>query len=202
MSFTIHAGQSINLNTPAKLAGAATPLTDFVIGLTWGEVFAEDKNANTIDVDAMVLLLNADGQVTGDHDFIFYNQLSHPSGGVIHNGDDIIGGTIDETIQIHIDRLPESIVEIALLMSIDDAITNGARFHLIENPTVFVLTTDNNGELDELCNSPIVVANPETVTTAIVARLSKKHDGWYFNATSTGYVDGLRNCLLSVGVNV
>ena len=33
--------------------------------------------------------LDANGQCTGDHDFIFYNQLKHTSGGVIHRGDDL-----------------------------------------------------------------------------------------------------------------
>ena len=194
MPFTIQSGQSINLSTAAQLADVA-PLTSFVIGLTWEEDYAGDAS---FDADAMVVLLDANGQCTGDHDFIFYNQLKHTSGGVIHRGDDLIGGTMDEIVEVHLDKLSDDIVEIAFIMSIHEGDTNNQGFDLIVKPTAFILSMDN----EVLCDYAITVENAKEVHIAIVARLKKEADGWHFNATSTGFTGNLGECVRSFGINV
>ena len=195
MPFTIQSGQSINLNTAAQLAGATSPLTSFAIGLAWEDDYAGD---DSFDIDAMVLLLDASGQCTGDHDFIFYNQLEHTSGGVRHSGDDLMGGTIDETVEIHLDKLPDDIVEIAFIMSIFEGDSNNHGFDLVAKPTAFILSMDN----EELCDYAIKVENAKDVHIAIVSRLKKEDDGWHFKATSTGFSGSLGECVRSFGINV
>jgi len=195
MPFSIQSGQSINLNTAAKLTGATPPLTSFVIGLAWDDDYAGD---DFLDVDAMVVLLDANGQCTGDHDFIFYNQLKHPSGGVIHRGDDLTGGTIDETVEVHLEKLPDDIVAISFIMSIDNGDGKNQGFDLVAKPTAFVLSMDN----EELCDYGITVENAKDVHIAVVATLKKETDGWYFNATSTGFTGSLGECIRSFGINI
>ena len=195
MPFTIQSGQSINLNTAAQLAGATPPLTSFIIGLAWNDDYAGE---DFFDVDAMVVLLDANDQCTGDHDFIFYNQLKHPTGGVIHRGDDLIGGTMDEIVEVHPDKLPDDIVKIAFIMSIHEGDTNNQGFDLIVKPTAFILSMDN----EVLCDYAITVESAKEVHIAIVARLKKEVDGRCFNATSTGFKMSLVECIRSFGINV
>jgi tellurium resistance protein TerD len=117
---------------------------------------------------------------------------------MIHHGDDLLGGTIDETVEVHLDKLPEHIVEIAFIMSINDGDSKGQGFDLVEKPTAFVLSMDN----EELCDYAITVENSKEVHIAIVARLKRENDGWHFNATSTGFTGNLGDCIRSFGINV
>lgn len=194
MPFSIQSGQSININTAAQLAGFPSSLTSFIIGLTW----KDDLTTDDFDIDAMVVLLNDNGQCTGHQDVVYYNQLKHPSGAVVHHGDDLTVGTLDETMEIHLSKLPQDIVEIAFIMSIFEGDSNDQGFDLVVQPTAFILSMDNK----ELCDYAITVENANEVHTAIVARLKKEDDGWHFKGTSTGFAGSVADCLKSFGIDV
>ena len=96
MPFTIQSGQSINLNTAAQLAGGTVPLTSFIIGHFW----EEDYVMLTPWFFYSMPMVNALGIMISSSTISF----NHTSGGVIHRGDDLLGGTIDETVEVHLDN--------------------------------------------------------------------------------------------------
>lgn len=64
--------------------------------------------------DTCLFLLNAQGKVSGDSDFIFYNNLSSPEGAV-----KLVTGSQQSSIEIALDRVPANISKIAITVVID-----------------------------------------------------------------------------------
>src|SRR5689334_2490718 len=64
------------------------------------------------DVDASALLLQADGKVASDADFVFYNQPDHASGRVKHAGKHT-GATSYDVIDIDLSGLPADVERVA-----------------------------------------------------------------------------------------
>src|SRR5689334_19516318 len=67
------------------------------------------------DVDLSALLLQENGKVAGDADFVFYNQPTHTSGAVRHTGKQ---GAAD-SVEIDLARLPGSVARVLLAASAD-----------------------------------------------------------------------------------
>ena len=78
----------------AEDAGVSGGLTKILVGLGW-DVNRYDGGAQ-FDLDAAAFCLTDSGKVSGQNDFIFYGNLTHPSGGIQHLGDNLTGdGTGD-----------------------------------------------------------------------------------------------------------
>src|SRR4051812_5266552 len=67
------------------------------------------------DVDASALLLQADGRVSSDDDFVFYNQPVHASGAVRHAGKTAGMDTIDVVLS----SVPQPVERVVLAASAD-----------------------------------------------------------------------------------
>ncbi|EER1546265.1 TerD family protein [Escherichia coli] len=72
--------------------------------------------------DTCLFMLNAQGKVSGDSDFIFYNNLSSPEGAVR-----LVTGSQQASIEIALDRVPANVSKIAITVVIDgeDTISSG-----------------------------------------------------------------------------
>ncbi|MDP4156721.1 MAG: TerD family protein, partial [Bacillota bacterium] len=57
-------------------------LTKVIVGLGWDT--NKYSGGQDFDLDASAFLTDENGKVIQDNDFIFYNNLVHPSGGVEH----------------------------------------------------------------------------------------------------------------------
>ena len=78
MSVSLSKGGNVSLSKEAP------GLTRILVGLGW-DVRATD--GAEFDLDASVFLLNTDGRVRSDSDFIFYNNLTSADGSVEHTAD-------------------------------------------------------------------------------------------------------------------
>ncbi len=80
MGVNLAKGQRVSLDKNMNMA---------LIGLGW------DTNrydgGKDFDLDASAFLLNADGKVRKDEDFIFYGNLKSSDGSVTHTGDNLTG---------------------------------------------------------------------------------------------------------------
>ena len=63
-------------------------LREVLVGLGWE---ARSTTGADFDLDASLFMVQENGKVRGDHDFIFYNQLTSPCGAVEHTGDNKTG---------------------------------------------------------------------------------------------------------------
>ena len=173
-------------------------LSRIIVGLGW-DVNKYDGGAD-FDLDAAAFLLGADGKVTSDSDFVFYNNLRHSSGSVTHTGDNLTGEGEgdDEVIKVDLARVPANIHKIAFTVTIYDAEARRQNFGQVSNSYIHIIDETNNHELLRYD----LGEDFSTETALVVGELYKHNGEWKFSATGSGYKGGLRALCLDFGVNV
>ncbi|MDT4920071.1 MAG: hypothetical protein QOI15_973 [Pseudonocardiales bacterium] len=139
------------------------------------------------DVDASALLLRDDGRVSGDDDFVFYNQPRHPSGAVRHTGK---SATVD-AIEVDLAGLSKQVDKVALAASSD-----GGTFGKVPDLKLTVF---------DLASGKPLVEFPMTATdeTAFVTgELYRRAGEWKFRAVGQGYASGLAGLAGDYGISV
>ncbi|WP_144547303.1 TerD family protein [Bacillus sp. X1(2014)] len=173
-------------------------LTKVVVGLGW------DTNryhgGNDFDLDASAFLADANGRVVNDSDFIFYNQLVHPSGSVEHTGDNRTGegDGDDEQIKIDFSKVPSHVHRIAITVTIHDAEARFQNFGQVSNAFVRLVDEDTENEILRFD-----LGEDFSVETAVVFCELYRHNGdWKFNAIGSGFAGGLAALCRNYGLEV
>ena len=107
---------------------ARPPHAALTITISW--------RAGDHDLDASAILLNRDGRVRSDADFVFYNQPVTPDGAVRHTATTPGGATSTETLHIAIDNLTPDVHRIVAAVSVD-----GGRLADVHDLVVTATTT-------------------------------------------------------------
>ena len=173
-------------------------LSKLIVGLGW-DVNQYDGGAD-FDLDAAAFLLDANGKVTSDADFVFYNNLKHASGSVEHTGDNLTGEGEgdDEVLKVDLSKVPANISKIDFTVTIYDAETRMQNFGQVSNAYIHVLDETNGVELIRFD-----LGEDFSVETAIVVGELYRHNGeWKFNAIGPGFAGGLYALGKNFGVNV
>jgi len=192
MSISLVKGQKIDLT---KGNGG---LNSVVFGLGW------DTNKydgdNDFDLDVSVFLTDATGKVTGEQDFIFYNQTSHPSGAVVYSGDNRNGEGAgdDETMKVDLSKVPTNIEKISFVATIHEAEARLQNFGMVDNSYIRAYNTDTNEELFKY-----ELNEDFSLETGIIAGELYRHNGeWKFAAVGSGYAGGLTTIARNFGLNI
>ncbi|MFF7340295.1 TerD family protein [Streptomyces sp. NPDC008163] len=146
----------------------------------------------TPDVDASALLLLGSGKVRNDGDFVFYNQASHSSGAVRHEGKRTAGGTATDTLAVDLARVEPAIDRVVLAASAD-----GGTFGRVSGLHVRVLDAMNGAELARFDSSDATVE-----TAFILGELYRRQGAWKFRAVGQGYGSGLEGLATDFGISV
>ena len=119
-------------------------LTKVVVGLGW-DVNAFDTGGD-FDLDAAAFLLADTGKITKSEDFVFYGNLTHPSGSVKHLGDNRTGAGEgdDEQIKVDLSAVPADITKIAFTATIYEAEQRNQNFGQVSN--AFIRTMKKQGK--------------------------------------------------------
>jgi stress response protein SCP2 len=149
--------------------------------LTW------TGGAGVPDVDASALLLRADGRVSEDTDFVFYNQPRHPNGAVRHVGKT---GTTD-TLEIDLAALPGEVERVVLAASAD-----GGTFGSVPGLRLVVSELASGAPVAEFA---ITAA---TETAIVGGELYRRAGQWKFRAVGQGYDSGLAGLATDFGISV
>lgn len=192
MPISLQKGQKVDLTK-----GHAN-LVKIGVGLGW------DTNrydgGYDFDLDAAAFLLGANGKVTADEDFVFYNNLSHYSESVVHQGDNLTGAGDgdDEQIIVDLGKVPNKIDKIAFTVTIHEADQRRQNFGQVSNAFIRIFNSDNEEELIRYD-----LGEEFSVETAVVVgELYRMGSEWKFNAIGSGFKGGLRALCLNFGVNV
>ena len=96
-------------------------LKNVVVGIGW-DINAFDTGGD-FDLDAAAFCLTDSGKVSDQKDFVFYGNLTHPSGAIQHMGDNLTGAGDgdDEQIKIDLSKIPANITKIAFTVTIYEA---------------------------------------------------------------------------------
>lgn len=185
------AGQRVDLTK-------GTGITKVNVALGWDTNKYHGKQ--DFDLDVVAFLAQETGKVRDDQDFVFYNNLEHTSGAVIHTGDNLTGegDGDDETIYIDFDKVPAHVEKIAIAVTIHDADRRSQNFGMVSNAYVRVDDATNNEALIQYD----LGEDFSSETSLVVCELYKHLGEWKFNAIGAGYGNGLAGLVKDYGLQV
>ena len=173
-------------------------LSKVVVGLGW-DVNQFDTGGD-FDLDATAFLLTDAGRVSRQEDFIFFGNLTHPTGCVSHQGDNLtgVGEGDDEQIKVDLSLVPANISKIAFAVTIYEAEERRQNFGQVNNAFIRIYDETNGNEILRYD-----LGEDFSIETAAIFGELYKHNGeWKFNAIGSGYQGGLAAICASYGVDV
>ncbi len=190
MSISLQKGQKVSLTKENS------SLNKVVIGLGWDQakpsggggllksVFAS-KPAD-IDCDASALMLK-NGKLSDNRDIIYFGNLRHYSGSVIHMGDNLTGAGDgdDEQIVIELANVPAEYDKIVFVVNIYQAVKRNQNFGMIENAFIRIVDSGTN---KELCIYNLS-ENYNGMTAMIFGEVYRNNGEWKFNAIGQATTD-------------
>ncbi|MFJ8989716.1 CAP domain-containing protein [Streptomyces sp. NPDC102279] len=132
--------------------------------------------------DVSALVTDADGQVRGDGDFVFYNQTSAP--GVRLDGDRL---TVDPA------RLRPGADRVTVVVSPADP---GTPLGRLPSPALLVSASDGRAV------ARFTPPRPQAETVLLLAELYRRGTAWKLRALGQGYADGLAGVARDFGIEV
>lgn len=167
-------------------AGAAVPEKKGLLGL-----FKKAASApkHEIDIDASVFLVGKDGKVRKD-DVVYFGNKTHKSGAVVHQGDNLVGGTMNgmedsEQINVDLSKVPQDIRTLAFVVNIYDCASRRQHFGMIRNAYIRIVDQDTKAELARYS----LTDDYANLTSIIVGEASRTAAGWAFDAVGEGRHD-------------
>lgn len=172
-------GQNISISQQSP-APAAVEIT-----LNW------EPASTPLTLDSSAFALNAQGKVRGDDDFIFYNQLTLPGGGVQRASD-------GRSFTIVFAKLPAGIERLVIALTIDQGQRRGQSFGQLSQV---------RADLRDAASKAPLAAFPLTTkmmaeTALIVSEFYLRNGEWKFRAVGQGFVGGLGPLARQYGVDV
>lgn len=183
MSVNLQKGQKIDLTK-----GGGGGLRSVMVGLGWDEaprsggLFGLGK-PKPIDCDASVILCGANGKVVSlntNDSLVYYGNLKHPSGAIVHQGDNLTGEGEgdDEQIMVNLPQIPASIDKMVFVVNIYDANVRKQHFGMIKNAFIRLVDMDRRTEICKFDLSE----NYNNMTGLVVGEIYRRNGEWKFNA--------------------
>lgn len=173
-------------------------LSRVVVGLGWD--VNQFDTGGAFDLDTAAFLLTDSGKVSGSEDFVFFGNLTHPSGAVQHMGDNLTGAGDgdDEQIKLNLQQIPDHITKIAFTVTIYEADIRHQNFGQVNNAFIRIYNAENGEELLRYD----LGEDFSIETAAVFGELYKNNGEWKFNAIGSGYQGGLAALCANYGVDV
>ena len=180
-----------------SLTKEAPSLRNVLVGLGWD---ARATAGSAFDLDASVFLCNAAGKVSGESDFVFYNNLRSTDGSVEHLGDNRDGGGDgdDEAIRVDLARLRPDVQKLSFCVTIHEADTRRQNFGMVSNGFIRIVNDATRAEIARFDLSE----DASVETTMIFGEIYRHGSDWKFRAVGQGMAGGLGELAASMGVNV
>ena len=191
MAISLQKGGNVSLSKEAP------GMSRTLLGLGWD---TRSTDGTDFDLDASAFLLDANGRVRSDGDFIFYNNLRSAEGSVEHTGDNRTGAGDgdDEALKVDLSRIPAEVHKVAFCVTIHDAEARRQNFGMVANAFIRVVNADNNQEV-----ARYDLSEDASVETAMTfGELYRNGAEWKFRAVGQGFKGGLGPLARNYGVNV
>ncbi|TQK43003.1 tellurite resistance protein TerA [Streptomyces sp. SLBN-118] len=143
------------------------------------------------DVDASALLL-VSGKVRSDADFVFYNQPTHTSGAVRHEGKQTAPDGVRDQVWVDLARVEPTIEKIVLAASADRG-----SFGQVPGLYIKVLDAGSGAEIARYDSQDATVE-----TAFVLGELYRRQGAWKFRAVGQGYSTGLEGLATDFGITV
>lgn len=187
----ISLGKGDNISLTKGASGALTTVT---VGLGWQP---RSTSGEDYDLDAMAIAVGRNGKVlrpTMPNDFVFYSQLSNPDGTIVHQGDDLTGGSgggvgaDDEQIKINLAGMSPAIDKVVIVVAIYEAAARRQNFGQVSDAFIRIVDEADGRELTRYDLSE----EAASVSTMIFGELYRAagHE-WKFRAVGEGRPEGI-----------
>lgn len=167
--------QGDDLNITAK----DPTLHTILIGAGWD---LNAFNADAIDLDLSIFLLDRNGQTQADQDFIFYNQTDANDGAIKHNGDSRTGAGDgdDESITIDLRGVSFDVIQIPVVISIYKGYEKEQNLGMVRGMYIRVVNFENG---HELCRFELDELLAEKTEIGMIAGyINREGPKWHFKA--------------------
>lgn len=181
MSVSLQKGQKVELK---KDTGGT--LSQVMVGLGWDEAQPEKggflkslfSNAEDFDCDASAIICK-NGKLVSSTDLVYFGNLNHKTGAVMHMGDNLTGAGEgdDEQIMVNLQQLPAEYDKIVFVVNIFEAQSRHQHFGMIRN--AYIRICDDTGK--EMCRYNLS-ENYDNMTAMIFGELYRHNGAWKFNA--------------------
>ena len=193
MAVNLKKGQRVDLTK------GNSSLKRVIVGLGWDEVqkksggfFASLLNGapQDIDCDASAILISDNGKCKDSSDVVFYNNLQHKTGSIVHQGDNLTGAGDgdDEQVKVFLQDVPSMYQKIVFVVTIYQAYERHQHFGMIKNAFIRIVDADTNKELCRYNLSDDDTYNGKT--GMIFGELYRHGSEWMFNAIGEATNDG------------
>ncbi len=153
------------------------PLSKIVVGVGWDP----SLSYNNMDIDSSVFLVGG-----GKLDIVYFGDLEHPSGSVIHHGDNLTGegggNSDDENITVELQKVPREFDKLFFVLNIYNCVDRGQKFRDVRN--MYIRLYDQTGRrplIEYKVNSKV-----ENDTALILGVAIRRGSGWSFKAIGDG----------------
>lgn len=189
MAVNLSKGGRVNLEKEAP------GLQNVLLGLGWD---VRKTDGADFDLDASVLMLDANDKAIGESAFIFYNNTTSGCGTVVHQGDNRTGAGEgdDEVITVALAKVPENVQKMTIAVTIHDADARGQNFGQVDNAFIRVANNDNNEDIARYD----LTEDYSAETSLIFGELYRKDGDWRFAAKGDGFAGGLSAYLATYGI--
>ncbi|WP_181789836.1 TerD family protein, partial [Streptomyces phytophilus] len=154
--------------------------------------------AGVPDVDACVILLDDNGRVRSDADFVFYNQPRHPSGLARKLPKKRQGEGLTDSVEAQLTRQDPSVDRMVLVASADGGTLTRVRSLRVE--------LHDAGSGDAAGGEPFAYVDIQpdggASSALICGELRRAGGGWQFRAVTKGYGTGLVGVAGEFGISV
>lgn len=188
---------SLSKGGRVSLSKEAPGLKNIHIGLGW-DINATSTGSD-FDLDASVFMLDANGKVVSDSDFIFFNNLKSQDGSVEHTGDNLTGegDGDDEVINVDLSKVDAKYNSLAITVTIHEAEARKQNFGQVSNAFVRIVNKADNKELAKFELDEDYSAE----TAVLFGTVYRKDNEWRFKAEGNGFNNGLKGFCDMYGVN-
>lgn len=168
------------------------------IGVGWEA--PTEKEGFPVDIDLSAFILNMNGRVRRDTDFIFYNNLETDEGAIKHTGDSTDGDAEgdDEVIEIDLDAMGFDVEKIAFAVTIHNAEERQQTFGIVKNAYIRILNKDTDTEVAHFD----LTEDASEDNAIIFGELERDGATWKFRALGTSSSGALYKIAREFGVNV
>lgn len=184
---------SLSKGANVALESLKPSVSSVVVGLGW-QPRAEGP---PLDLDAVAMLVGADGRCGSSEDVVYYNRRRSPDGSVALSADNQTGAGAgdDESLTVDLASLPTTTTKVVIAVSIHQAQQRQQTFAQLQDAHIRLLDPSTGAELTRFDLGEL---GPETAV--VFGELYRHNSAWKFRAVGQGYVEGLAGIGRDFGV--